>query len=84
MNINAAKRLQGFASRSAILVARGSIPLHPIIKPGLHSKDKGVAGVIKRSAMHGVVVWVNYVYGVVYIRFIATHTQYDQIDAQTI
>ena len=30
------------------------------------------------------VVWINYAYGVVYIRFIGTHTQYDQIDAQTI
>ncbi len=30
------------------------------------------------------VVWINYVYGIVYIRFIGTHTQYDRIDAQTI
>jgi mRNA interferase HigB len=30
------------------------------------------------------VVWINYTYRVVYIRFIGTHTQYDQIDAQTI
>ena len=31
-----------------------------------------------------VVVWINYAYGVVYIRFIGTHAQYDRIDAQTI
>jgi mRNA interferase HigB len=31
-----------------------------------------------------VVVWINYPYRVVYIRFIGTHRQYDQIDAQTI
>lgn len=31
-----------------------------------------------------VVVWINYAYRVVYIRFIGTHRQYDQIDAQTI
>jgi mRNA interferase HigB len=31
-----------------------------------------------------VVVWINYPYRVVYIRFIGTHKQYDDIDAQTI
>jgi mRNA interferase HigB len=30
------------------------------------------------------VVWINYPYRVVYIRFIGTHVQYDRIDAQTI
>ncbi|GBE49085.1 hypothetical protein BMS3Bbin12_02278 [bacterium BMS3Bbin12] len=30
------------------------------------------------------VVWINYPYKVLYIRFIGTHKQYDQIDAQTI
>jgi mRNA interferase HigB len=30
------------------------------------------------------VVWINYAYRVVYIRFIGPHSQYDQIDAQTI
>jgi mRNA interferase HigB len=30
------------------------------------------------------VVWVNYAYRVVYIRFIGTPKQYDAIDAQTI
>jgi len=31
-----------------------------------------------------VVVWINYPYRVVYVRFIGTHRQYDEIDAQTI
>lgn len=31
-----------------------------------------------------IVVWINYPYRVVYIRFIGTHKQYDGIDAQTI
>jgi mRNA interferase HigB len=31
-----------------------------------------------------VVVWINYPYRVVYIRFIGTHRQYDAIDAQTV
>lgn len=30
------------------------------------------------------IVWINYDYRIVYIRFIGTHAQYDQIDAQTI
>jgi len=31
-----------------------------------------------------IVVWINYAYRVVYIRFIGTHRQYDEIDAQAI
>jgi mRNA interferase HigB len=31
-----------------------------------------------------VVVWINFPYRVVYIRFIGTHRQYDSIDAQSI
>jgi len=31
-----------------------------------------------------IVVWINYPYRVVYVRFIGSHRQYDQIDAQTI
>ena len=31
-----------------------------------------------------IVVWINYTYRVVYIRFVGTHAQYDRIDAQTI
>jgi mRNA interferase HigB len=31
-----------------------------------------------------IVVWINYPYRVVYVRFIGTHRRYDQIDAQTI
>jgi mRNA interferase HigB len=30
------------------------------------------------------VVWINYPYRVVYVRFMGTHVQYDRIDAQTI
>ena len=30
------------------------------------------------------VVWINYAYRVVYIRFIGTHAQYDRVDAQKI
>ena len=30
------------------------------------------------------IVWINYPYHVVYVRFIGTHAQYDRIDAQTV
>jgi mRNA interferase HigB len=30
------------------------------------------------------VAWINYPYRVLYIRFVGTHRQYDQIDAQSI
>ena len=30
------------------------------------------------------VAWINYPYRVLYVRFIGTHRQYDQIDAQTV
>ena len=31
-----------------------------------------------------IIVWINYSYRVVYVRFIGTHAQYDRIDAQTV
>ncbi len=31
-----------------------------------------------------IVVWINYPYRIVYIRFVGTHKQYDAIDAQTV
>jgi len=31
-----------------------------------------------------IVVWINYPYRVVHVRFIGTHAQYDLIDAQTV
>jgi len=30
------------------------------------------------------VVWINYPYRILYVRFIGTHAQYDKINAQTI
>jgi len=34
--------------------------------------------------MYRLVAWVNYSYGVVYVRFIGTHRAYDRIDAQRV
>jgi mRNA interferase HigB len=31
-----------------------------------------------------IVVWINYSYRVVYVRFVGMHAQYDAIDAQTV
>ena len=31
-----------------------------------------------------IVIWINYPYRVVYVRFIGTHEEYDKIDAQTV
>jgi mRNA interferase HigB len=30
------------------------------------------------------IVWINYPYRVVYVRFVGTHKQYDKVDAQKI
>ena len=30
------------------------------------------------------VVWINFPYRVVYVRFVGTHEQYDRVDAQTV
>lgn len=31
-----------------------------------------------------IITWINYPYHIVYVRFIGTHSQYDQIDAHNI
>jgi mRNA interferase HigB len=54
--------------------------------------DFGQASILKDGRVvfnlagnkYRLVVWINYHYRVVYIRFIGTHSQYDQMDAQTI
>jgi mRNA interferase HigB len=55
-------------------------------------RDIRSAGILKDGRVvfniagnkYRIVVWINYPYRVVYIRFIGTHRQYDAIDAQTI
>ena len=38
----------------------------------------------KNNPEYSDVVWINYAYRVVYIRFLGTHAQYDKIDVPTI
>ena len=55
-------------------------------------RDIGTASILKDGRAvfnvagnkYRIVVWINYPYRVVYIRFIGTHRRYDEIDAQTI
>lgn len=60
--------------------------------PGDVKRDFGTASILRDGRAvfniagnkYRVVVWINYPYRVVYVRFIGTHAQYDRIDAQTI
>jgi mRNA interferase HigB len=60
--------------------------------PAAVKRGVGTASILKDGRVvfniagnkYRIVVWINYPYRVVYIRFIGTHRQYDEIDAQTI
>lgn len=62
------------------------------IAPADVKRDFGNASILKDGRVvfniagnkYRLVVWINYAYRVVYIRFIGTHSQYDKIDVQTI
>jgi len=55
-------------------------------------REFGTASVLRDGRMvfniagnkYRLVVWINYPYRVVYIRFIGSHGQYDRIDAQKV
>ena len=55
-------------------------------------RDIGSASILKDGRVvfniggnkYRIVVWINYPFRVVYVRFVGTHSQYDTIDAQTI
>ena len=55
-------------------------------------RDFGTASILRDGRVvfnlagnkYRLVVWINFPYQVVYIRFIGTHAKYDRIDAQTI
>jgi mRNA interferase HigB len=60
--------------------------------PALVKKDIRSASILKDGRVvfniagnkYRIVVWINYPYRVVYVRFIGTHERYDRIDPQTI
>ncbi len=60
--------------------------------PAEVKSDFGNASILKDGRVvfniagnkYRLIVWINYAYRVVYIRFIGTHKQYDRINAQTI
>lgn len=60
--------------------------------PAQVKRDFATASILKDGRVvfnvagnkYRIVVWINYPYRVVYVRFIGTHAQYDRVDAQTI
>lgn len=62
------------------------------VSPNDVKQDFGNASILKDGRVvfniagnkYRLVVWINYPYRIMYIRFIGTHKQYDKIDAQTI
>lgn len=55
-------------------------------------RDFGTASILRDARVvfniggnkYRLVVWINYPYRVVYVRFVGTHAEYDRIDAQTV
>jgi len=61
-------------------------------KPADIKRDTGTASILKDGRVvfniagnkYRIVVWINYPYRVMYIRFVGTHAQYDAVDAQKV
>lgn len=60
--------------------------------PAQVKADFGTASILKNGRVvfniggnkYRLVTHINYAYGIVFIKFVGTHAQYDKIDAQTI
>jgi mRNA interferase HigB len=60
--------------------------------PAELKRDIGSASILKDGRVvfniagnkYRIVAWINYPYRVLYIRFVGTHRQYDNIDAQNV
>jgi len=61
-------------------------------KPAAMKEKYGNASILKDGRAvfnicgnnYRLVVWINYAFHTVYIRFVGTHDEYDKIDAQTV
>jgi mRNA interferase HigB len=99
MRIIAVSTLKAFWEQPAYRDAEQPLRTWVSVTKAAHWKDpsavKGIfnsADILKDGRVifdiggnkYRLVVWVNYVYSTVYIRFVGTHREYDQIDAQTI
>jgi mRNA interferase HigB len=79
-------------ARESLLVWYRHTLLADWTSPEELKKDFAHASVLKNGRVvfniagnkYRLVVWVNYAYRIVYIRFVGTHKQYDLIDAQHI
>jgi mRNA interferase HigB len=64
-------------------IPRGASQLKREIRTASILKD-GRAVLNIAGNKYRIVVWINYPYRVVYVRFIGTHSQHDKIDAQIV
>ena len=80
------------AAREPVMAWYRQVKAADWASPAQVKRDIHSAGILKDGRAvfniagnkYRIVVWINYPYHVVYIRFIGTHRDYDAIDAQTI
>ncbi len=87
------ERSSGFSdSREPILAWYRHALTADWASPAAVKADFGQASILKDGRVvfnlagnkYRLVVWINYAYRIVYVRFVGTHAQYDRIDAQTV
>lgn len=69
-----------------------SCPQGKVANPGGRQADFGTASILKDGRVvfniagnkYRLVTSINYPYGIVFVKFVGTHKQYDAIDAQII
>ncbi|WP_409030662.1 type II toxin-antitoxin system HigB family toxin [Janthinobacterium sp. CG_23.3] len=79
-------------SKGPILSWHGHVLKANWTMPAEVKADFGTASILKDGRtvfnIHGnkyrIVTWINYDFGIVYVKFVGTHAQYDAIDAQTV
>jgi mRNA interferase HigB len=85
------RRSQAHAdSRDPLMAWARQVKATDWASPAEVKRDIGSARVLKDGRVvfklagnkYRIVVWINYPYRVLYIRFVGTHAQYDQIDAR--